>query len=74
MEIKSKILGKTITFDCQGRYIFVDLNGQKGSLGNQICYGGALAGSTITLSKDDDFEKVCKNWYRAYIKKNRDFI
>lgn len=71
LEINSKILGKALTFSRPGKgYIFVDLNGKEGSLGNQICRGGALVGSTIEYRGDDEMEfgRVCKNWYRAHLK------
>lgn len=72
--IKSKILKKTLTFDDAGdSYIYVDLNGKEGTLGNQICKGGYLSGSCLKAKDDTDFVRVCKNWYRAYIKNNCDF-
>ena len=73
MEIKSKKLGKTLTFTQPGSfYIYVDLNGKPGSLGDQICYGGKLTGSTIGCDNPEKFENVCKKWYRSYLK-NEEF-
>lgn len=67
--IKSNILKKTLTFSKPGTgYIFVDLNGNAGSLGNQICKDGNLVGETIFhLGSDDEFKKICKKWLRQYI-------
>ena len=61
-----------IEFSRPGKaYVFVDLNGQPGTLGNQICYGGGLMGSTITYDGDDQdgFVKLCKKWWRSYLRK-----
>ena len=75
--IKSRKLGKTLTFNCNADdedpkhkygYIFVDLNGQPGCLGRQICEGGSLTGNTL-MSDEKNFENVCRNWYRAYIRR-----
>jgi hypothetical protein len=78
--INSKKLGRTITFSMPGAlYIFVDLNGKPGTLGNQICEGGYLNGSAIVLGRedpdgDDDqarFETICRRWYRAYLRPSK---
>lgn len=69
--IKSRKLGRVITFSRPGAsYIYVDLNGQQGTLGTQICDGGRLSGSTIGYSGKDqeEFAKICRKWYRAYIR------
>jgi hypothetical protein len=74
MTIKSKILGKKIEFSRPGNfYIYVDLNGQPGTLGNQICENGGLMGSTIGYNGDDEerFITICRRWYRNYIRKMR---
>lgn len=68
--IKSRKLNQTLTFSRPGSsYIYVDTNGQPGTLGKQICYKGRFSG--VCLSYDGDniaaFEKICKEWYRAYI-------
>ena len=70
-KINSRKLGRTVTFSRPGKsYIFVDLNGQPGTLGCQICRGGSLMGSTISYNGDDqdEFEKVCRRWWRAYLR------
>lgn len=71
MQIKSRKLGRTITFSTPGTsYIFADLNGQPGTLGNQICRGGSTTGSTLSYSGDsqEEFERICRRWYKAYIR------
>jgi hypothetical protein len=73
LTIESRILGKSITFSRPGSgYIYADLNGSAGTLGNQICEGGSTSGSTITYRGDDRevFNKKCRNWYKSYIKKH----
>lgn len=71
LKINSRKLGRTITFSRPGSsYIFADLNGQPGTLGNQICRGGSTTGSTLSYSGDsqEEFERICRNWYRAYLR------
>lgn len=71
LTIKSRKLNRKITFSRPGSsYIFADLNGKPGTLGNQICHGGKTMGSTISYSGDDQerFEAICRRWYRSYIK------
>ena len=68
--INSRKLDREITFSRPGSsYIYADINGQPGTLGQQICHGGGLMGSTMSYSGDDDekFEKICRGWYRKYI-------
>lgn len=72
--INSTKLGRKITFSRPGtECIYVDLNGRAGDLGNQICRGGELMGSTIAIVGDDDdlnvqekFERICKAWWNNY--------
>ena len=69
--INSRALNQEVTFSRPGSgYVYVDLNGQPGTLGNQICDGGKLMGNTITYSGDDDaqFARVCRNWFRASLR------
>jgi hypothetical protein len=69
--IKSRKLGKAITFTRPGRdYIYADLNGRVGTLGVQICRGGYTMGSTLSYSGDNEeqFKRICRNWYRAALK------
>ena len=71
LTIKSRKLDRTITFSRPGKgYIFANLNGKPGTLGTQICAGGRTMGSTISYRGDSEqqFEKICRNWYRAYIR------
>jgi hypothetical protein len=71
MTIKSRKLNKEVTFSRPGKsYIYADLNGQPGTLGNQICVGGDTMGSTISYEGDDQaaFEAVCRRWYVAFAK------
>lgn len=72
--IKSRKLGKELTFSVPGTsYIYVDINGQPGTLGSQICHGGDLAGSTMSYSGEDEkaFEKICRKWYMAYMRNTK---
>lgn len=72
LQIKSRKLDQVLTFSIPGSgYIYVDANGKEGTLGNQICQGGSLSGSTISYSGGDqkEFERICKNWYRSYMSK-----
>lgn len=74
LTIKSRKLGKTITFTRPGReYIYVDLNGRPGTLGVQICKGGWTSGSTMSYLGDDEtiFDALCRSWYRAYMRGNK---
>ena len=69
LTIKSKKLGKTITFSRPGTgYIYADLNGNSGTLGKQLCEGGGTMGSTLSYSGEDEkeFAAICRRWYRAY--------
>jgi len=70
--INSKKLGKEIEFSIPGKsYIFVDLNGKPGTLGEQICKGGSTMGSTISYHGDDmkEFSTICKRWWKLYLQK-----
>lgn len=44
-------------------YVYVDTNGQSGTLGRQICYGGDFMGSTITAS-DATLKAEAQRWLR----------
>ena len=54
-------------------HIFVDLNGQPGTLGKQICHGGGLTGSTMSYHGDDQdcFESTCRSWWTAFLRNER---
>lgn len=72
LKINSRKLGQTLTFSRPGKaYIYVDINGESGTLGRQICRGGSLMGSTIAYEGDDPevFKQICRNWYRSRIRK-----
>jgi len=64
-----------VTFFCprNGGYIWVDLNGKPGTLGNQICDSGHLSGSTESYNGNDDkqFDRVCRKWWRAFLRNQR---
>ncbi|WP_168403387.1 hypothetical protein [Erwinia amylovora] len=71
MTIKSRKLNSEITFSRPGgHYIYAKMKGQPGTFGDQICKGGRTLGSTVGYSGEDQeqFEKVCRNWYRAFIR------
>ncbi len=73
--IKSNKLNRKITFSRPGsHYIYVDLNNYPGTLGQQICKGGELSGSTLGINGDnydpevqEQFERVCKLWWKQYV-------
>lgn len=70
--IKSKILEADLEFSRPGSsYVYVNINGQSGTLGRQICANGELMGSTIMYSGSDEkaFAAICRNWYRAYCRR-----
>jgi hypothetical protein len=73
--INSRKLNQEVTFFTGNgtSYVFVDLNGQSGTLGNQICAGGSLGGSTITCKdkQPEIFKKVCDRWWKQYLAKER---
>jgi hypothetical protein len=72
--IKSRKLKREVTFSRPGSYyIHVNLNGQPGCLGQQICKNGALSGSCLGVSDgrndqetQEAFERVCKAWWKNY--------
>lgn len=71
--IKSRKLNKTLTFfkvsngENRISYLFVDLNGNAGYLGRQLCKNGKTTGIGIAC-KDSEFEKEVRKWYRQYLK------
>lgn len=73
--INSKEHGE-ITFFCpgSGKYVWVDLNGKPGTLGNQICQGGNLRGNTLSYYGEDQegFDKYCRSWWKAYLRNERE--
>lgn len=72
--IKTRSHGELEFFTGNGtRYVFVNFNGKPGTLGNQICNGGNMTGSTITYNGDDrdGFERLCRNWWKLYLRNER---
>lgn len=70
MTINSRKLNRKITFSIPGSsYIYADLNGKEGTLGNQICRGGSTFGNTLSYhgSDQNEFEKICRRWFKSYI-------
>lgn len=71
--IKSKKLNRSLIFykkmngETIKSYIFVNLNGNSGCLGKQLCEHGLLIGATIACT-DRDFKKECRKWYRQFVK------
>lgn len=72
--INSRKLDRTLTFSAPGGgYIYVDLNGKEGTLGNQICRGGRLTGDTLSCDgTQSDLDRKCVVWYKAYLRANED--
>jgi hypothetical protein len=67
--IKTRKFG-ALTFWCQdgGGYVYVDINGQHGCLGQQICEGGGFRGNTV-YSKD--LPTSAHRWWKQYSKMER---
>lgn len=60
--INSKNHG-SITFFCSkhGAYVFANFNGKSGTLGQQICRGGRLLGSTLSYyGSEENFGVWCR--------------
>lgn len=76
--VHSTRLGRPVTFSCPGAggYIYVDLNGLEGTLGNQLCAGGRLSGETLrheyhgtcVLEGVTLFRATCRRWWRSYLR------
>ena len=70
--INSRKLGGVVEFSRPGsEYIYVDFSEKNpGSLGHQICYGGGFSGATMSYGGEDmeKFERICRNWFRNYLK------
>lgn len=72
LTIKQRSTGTEYRFwmPSQGGYVHLDTTGSKpGTLGEQICRGGRVSGSTLSATPET-FEKVCRNWYRAYVRRH----
>ena len=70
--IMSWKLGRSVTFFTGNgtEYVFVDLNGRPGTLGDQICRGGMLRGSPISYRGEskDEFATLCRRWWKTYLR------
>ena len=74
LTINSRVLGREVHFSRPGGgYLWVDLGGMRQSDDAQMCHGGKLLGSTMAYSGDDKqrFDKICRAWFRLYLKKNK---
>ncbi|WP_318370465.1 hypothetical protein [Enterobacter sp.] len=67
LKIKSRKNGEVFSFwmGSGGGYIHLQGKGNPGNLGRQICRGGSFVGSALTATPET-FDKVVRNWYRAY--------
>jgi hypothetical protein len=70
MQINSRKLGRTVTFNRRGVYVYADLGHHPQYRYVQICAGGQLNGATVMWSGDDDsaFAAFCRRWFRAYLR------
>jgi len=48
-------------------YVYVDLNGGSGTLGDQICDHGRMIGSTVSCTPEN-LETVARSWWSAYLR------
>jgi hypothetical protein len=51
-----------------GGYIFVDLNGQPGTLGWQVCEGGETSGHALSAKSQQHLERVVRRWWAARLR------
>jgi hypothetical protein len=60
-------MGAPLDFFCPdgGGYVRLESEGQPGTLGRQICYGGGFTGATVTAYSPEEFKRECRRWYRA---------
>lgn len=71
--LKSRKFNREITFSRPGRgYLYVDLNKQEGTLGNQMCEGGYTMGECMAYTGESPvvFESICRNWWKNYLTNN----
>lgn len=66
--LRSRKLGKTFTFykASGGSAHVFDSTDKPGNLGKQICARGYYGGLTLTAT-DENFERVCRRWLKAYV-------
>lgn len=51
-----------------GGYIRLESDAMHGSLGVQICHGGAFRGNTIRSDSDAETADLARQWYQDYWK------
>jgi len=63
--IKSRVFG-LVSFSCSGEggYILCTIGNET----FQICKNGQTMGNTVTCYKEQDFKRLCYNWYIGYKK------
>lgn len=55
-----------------GGYIWADLNGKPGTLGEQICQGGSTRGDCLSSHGGEaQFRALCRKWWAARLKSIR---
>lgn len=69
--ITSRKLRKTFEFwaPSYGGYIYLQYPDKDGSLGDRICSGGGFRGDTLSAKTEEQFEAVCRGWYRQHLQK-----
>lgn len=69
--IKSRKLNRELTFFRVdgGSYVYINLNGEYGTDGNQICKGGRLIGVPISYygNTQEGFKRTCRSWLKQYL-------
>ena len=70
--IHSRRLKRDVTFSRPGKYyLYVDLGGHPGTLGQQMCEYGKLRGNTLYYEHDNiqAFTNICRRWWNAYLRR-----
>jgi hypothetical protein len=64
--IKTRDFG-TLSFYCpaDGGYVRIESRNRHGTLGKQICHGGGLMGSTISVANSENLRAVAYKWIRG---------
>lgn len=77
--MNSRVLGARLTFFRSSgatpqdkTYISVRYQAPTYSSIDQICDRGRLRGGSCLMADDSSFQRVCRTWYRSYIKNARD--
>lgn len=70
--IKSRKAGKTFQFWAPdgGGYIRIEDEGKPGTLGKQLCYAGGFTGVRLEAKDVQQFEVMCRKWYKHHMAKN----